>query len=183
MSNAVVAKPKKVSAPIYWAPAGTTCPTDATTEMSTFTAFKSLGSVSEDGFKENTEREIETIKRWGGDVALTVQKGKTDTFTFTLIDYLNEERLKLTNGASNVSGTLSTGMTIVSDNDELGSHAFVIDEILTGGVLQRTVIPEASITSTGEIEHKDDGVLSQDITLTAVADADGKTFTRYIINS
>lgn len=180
-NNTVMAKPKKFSAPIYRAPVGTTCPTDAVAEIDQ--SFKSIGSISEDGFSEDLSRETEEIKRWGGDTVQIIQTGKKDTFKFTLIDYLDVERQKVTFGDGNVTGTLETGITIVSNGDELGEHAYVIDEILTGGILQRTVIPRAKVSELGEMKHVDNDVIAQEVTLVAIGDDDGVTFTRYIIKS
>lgn len=181
VSEAVIARPKKVSAPIYRAPIGSTLPESAVAVLDN--AFKSIGSISEDGLSESIERESETIKRWGGDVILVTQTGKTDTFKFTLVDHLNVERQKVTYGDDNVTGDISTGLKIESKNDELEAHAYVIDEILTGNVLQRTVIPKANVTEVGEVKHDDSSALSQEVTLTAIADDNGLTFTRYIVKS
>ena len=83
---------RRVDGGIYFAPAGTTPPTNATTSLAA--AFKNLGYISEDGVTNSLSKETADIKEWGGDTVDTVLNGQTDTFSFKFIESLNVDTLK-----------------------------------------------------------------------------------------
>lgn len=176
-ANVTAGKPR-VGGGIYIAPVGTTLPTDAKTTLSA--DFKALGYVSEDGVVNSNSPESENIKAWGGDNVLTIMTSREDTFNFTLIEVMNVEVLKLVYGDDNVSGALSTGITIKANNSDLDSHVIVIDTILKGGVMQRTVIPAATVSEVGDITYKDDEAVGFETTVSCEADASGNTHYTYM---
>lgn len=175
-SNVSAGKPK-VTGAIFMAPIGTTLPTDSTTALNS--AFVELGYASDAGVVNSESRETETIKAWGGDTVLKPFTGKEDTFKFTLIEALNIDALKLVYGESNVSGALSTGITIKSAAEDLDYHSFVIEMVLNGAV-KRIVIPSAKVTEVGDITYADGEAIGYDTTLSAVPDAAGGTHYEYI---
>ena len=172
-----VGKPK-VAGAIYYAPAGTTLPTTAVADLNA--AFVALGYVSEDGVTNNNTAESDTVKAWGGDTVLTLQTAKPDSFTFTLIESLNDDVLKAVYGSSNVSGALATGLTVHANSAQIAACSWVIDMILTGNVAKRIVIPSGQISEVGEIVYKDDEAIGYEITINALPDSNGDTHLEYI---
>lgn len=176
-ANVTTAKPK-IGGAVYSAPLGTALPTDATTKLDD--AFKALGYISEDGMTNSNSPESENIKAWGGVVVISVQKEKTDTFKYMLIEALNVEVLKEVYGSDNVSGDLSSGITIKANSKELPHHCLVIETVLKGGVLKRIVIPSGKVTAIDEITYNDGSVLGYGTTVTAFPNATDDTHYEYI---
>lgn len=173
VKNTTLGKPA-IGGGIYWAPADTTVPTDATSALGE--AFKCLGYVSEDGLTNEREND-EEIKAWGGDLVLVT---KTDHFATTLIEAMNPDVLKVVYGSDNVSGTLETGITIKA-NDDLQEHGvFVFDMIMRGGVLKRIVVPDGQVAEVGEVAYKDDEAVGYETTILANPDGEGNTHYEYI---
>lgn len=179
VSNVSVGKPK-VAGAIYMAPKGSTLPTDSSTALDA--AFKALGYVSEDGVTNTNSPESDTVKAWGGDTVLTLQTAKEDQFKFTLIESLNGDVLKAVYGSDNVSGALSTGLTVHANSKQLDACAWVIDMILTGNAVKRIVIPEGQLAEIGDIVYKDDEAIGYEITLNALPSnaISGDTHVEYI---
>ena len=168
-----VGKPK-IGGGIYCAPAGTTLPADATTALAE--AFKCLGYASEDGVTNAREND-EEIKAWGGDLVLRTM---TDTFTFTLIEAMNPDVLKMAYGAANVTGTLATGISITANDAMQEECVLVFDMVFQGGVMKRIVVPKAQVTEVGEIAYTDGDAVGYETTVQANVDGSGNTHYEYI---
>lgn len=177
VSNVSAGKPA-VGGAASIAPLNTTPPTDATTALAA--AFAGLGYISEDGLVNANSPETDEVHAWGGDVVLTPQTGKPDTFQFTLLEVLNTDVLKFIYGDDNVSGDLDTGITVHASADQDKGHVMVFDMIMRGGVLQRIVVPHAEITEIGEISYVDNDAAGYQVTITAFPDSTGKTHHTYI---
>lgn len=175
--NVTAGKPA-VKGAIYCAVLGSTLPTDAKTTLDA--AFKCLGYVSEDGLTNDNSPESDNVKAWGGDTVLALQTAKEDKFGFKLIEAMSEEVLKVVYGADNVSGTLSTGITVKANADEAEQYAWIFEMILKDGYLKRIVVPKASITELGTITYSDSDPVGYEVTITAVPDTEGNTHYEYI---
>lgn len=163
---------------VFVAPLGSTLPTDAETALDA--AFASLGFVSTDGIRNTNSPSAENVKAYGGDVVLTLQTEKPDTFQFTLMEVKNVDVLKFVYGSDNVTGTLATGITVNATSDEARDVCLVFEHILRGGVKKRVVVPDAKITSVGEIALNDTAASGYDVTVTAFVDTNGKTHYEYL---
>ena len=169
VTNVTTGKPK-VGGAIYVAPIGTTMPDDPVDNLDA--AFKCLGYVSEDGVK-------------GGDTVLNTNQGRDDTFTFTLIEALNADVMKLVYGSSNVTGTWTgtTGdaLAVSVNGEDTDDVIIVIDMIMRGNVLKRTVMPCAHVTDVGEVTYADDSAVGYETTVTCQPGADGDYHKDYYV--
>lgn len=180
VSNVTAGKPK-VEGAVYTAlkSAGLTLPTDTDTALAS--GFDCVGYISEDGVKRAKEISTEAIKAWGGDTVLRTRTANDTTFTFKMIEYLKKIVQQVAYGSDNVTGDLSTGMTVKDKPAYSGEErVWVIDQIMTGNVKSRTVIPDAVVTSLGEIAYKDNEAAGYEVTLGTYPDSTGVTVYEYI---
>lgn len=160
-----VGKPK-VGGAVYRAPAGTVLPTDAKTDLDA--AYKALGYISEDGMENEISIDADEIKAWGGDTVARPQKGKSQTFKFTLIQVLDTDVLQAVYNTDNVTGTLSTGVTVRVNTNEAEEAVYVFELILTDNVVKRIVVPCGKLSELGTITYKDDEAIGFETTITAL---------------
>ncbi len=176
VGNVTTGKPG-VSGGVYIAPSGTTLPTSVSAAL---TSFTSLGYVSEDGLTNSNSPESDTGKAWGGDIVITYQTEKPDTFQFTLIEAKNEDVLKAVYGEDNVSGALETGITVTANADEAQENVWVFDMIMRDNTYKRIVVPSGKVTEVGDIVYKDDELVGYELTIQAFPDSSNNTHYEYI---
>lgn len=180
MANAqnVTASKPPIAGAIFIAPTGTTLPTD--TETSLGAAFKDLGYVSSDGVTNGTNIESSDTKAWGGDTVLTTITSKDDTFKFNLIETLRDDVLKFVYGSGNVSGNISTGLSIQVSSQDVPEVSIVIDMLLRNNTKKRICIPYAKISNVEDIVYNDSDATGFDTTVKCTPDASGFTHYEYI---
>ncbi len=174
MARASAVKPG-VGGGIWSAAKGSTLPTDASTALDS--AFSSLGYVSDAGVQRSISRDSNVVHAWGGDPVAVLNTKKTETFKFKLIEPSDVGVLGITFGEA--SGTLATGITVKSKSDISTPRAYVISTLMADSVHQRIVIPEGVVTNIGEIVYVDNDVVGFELTITAIADAQGNTAYEY----
>ncbi len=179
VDNVTTSKPK-VGGAAYCAPVGTALPTDASTALNA--AFKPLGYISDEGLTNANSPSGGSIKAWGGDTVQTYLSDKPDTFAFALIEALNLDVLKAVYGSTNVSGTLTTGITVNANSAAQDACSWVFETVLKGAV-KRIVVPQASITALADIVYGDEDAVGYGITITALPDDDANTHYEYILTS
>lgn len=175
--NVSTGKPKPTGG-IYRAPLGTTLPTDADTELGS--GFTSLGYIAQGGVTHALTIDSGEYRAWGGDLVMTYQNSKTNTFAFGLIEVLNKTTYETIYGTSAVTGTLATGISVAADGSDATEYVYVIELSLRGGAFKRIVIPDGKISEVGDIVYSDDTAVNFPVTITAMVDDAGKSHYEYI---
>lgn len=179
VQNVTAGKPFEGGA-VFYAPLGTTIPTDALTELDA--AFENVGYISEDGVVNTNTPSTQNTKAWGGDIVLNTVTEKPDTFKMTFLEVTNVNALKAVYGADNVSGDLATGITVHANTKDTPELIWVIDMMYKNGIRKRTVIPDAACVLNGDITYVDGAAVGFPINLTAYPDSNGDTHRDYIQN-
>lgn len=174
--NVSTAKPP-VGGAIYAAPIGTSLPTDTDAAL---TGFTPLGYVSDEGLTNTTAIESEKVKAWGGDTVLVTLTSKDDGFKFNLIESENVDVLKSVYGDNNVSGDLTTGISINVSSADIPEKSYVIDMILRGNTKKRIVVPSAKISAIEDIVYNDTDPIGYNVTTDCTPDSYGNTHYEYI---
>ena len=183
VSNVVAGKPL-ASGGVLNGPLGTALPTNASTPPDA--AFKALGYISEDGLTETTERSTEKVRAWGGDTVKVIQTEFAATFSFSFIESVNADVLKVVYGDSNVTTTAATPTAgtlhaIKVTGEELDHDSWIF-EVKDGDARIRIVVPNGQVTTVGEITYSDGGVIQYDVTVETFKDASGAYYYKYIDN-
>ena len=148
-----------------------TLPTDATTKMSTFEDFESLGELSENGYTEGRSVTNNKFKGWHGSVVLTCISEEDRTFKVEFIEPNRDSVAKLNFGAKNVEtdeqGNV-THMKAMAGSDV--QVPLVFDELESNGYLRRTVVHKATIDSFDDVPHTKGSLLVYGMTFTAIDD-------------
>ena len=163
---------------VYWAPAGTALPTDATTALPT--AYKGPGYISEDGITQSTDTATTDVNDMGGDKVINKISSYAETWQFAMLE-LNEQSMSLRVGADNVTVT-GDKMTVKHKMPTGESIVLVFEILLTGNKVKRIVVPDATINEYGDTQYSAGDAIMYDVTYAANPSdlIDGATSIEYI---
>ena len=161
---------------IFSAPVGTALPTDEKSPLDT--AFKVLGFISEDGYTESIDEDMEEIKDMNGDVIDTPSSSRVESGQFTLAE-IKAETLKCQYGEQNV--TDSNGLITVKHNgDSHPEFSYVIELALKNGRKWRKVIPIGKSAELDDLTISSSELCQRALTINYLADEHGNTCYDYI---
>lgn len=136
-------------------------PTDATTKMSTLAHFMSVGELSENGYTEQKSVESEVQKGWHGTNVAVVNKGESHKYKAEFLEVNRPAVAKLRHGIKNVETDDETGALKHIKGKATGVEyvSLVFDELMSNGILCRTVVKEAAITSFDDVAHQKGAIM------------------------
>ena len=177
--NVSLGKPKKTGC-LYYAPAGTALPTDATTALPT--AYTCVGYLSEDGVTNATDTDTTDINDMGGIKVLSEISGYGETWQFNMIE-TNEASLKLRFGTTNVTGT-GDKLTVYHAMPAGESLVLVFEIAMTGNRVKRIVVADATITEFDDTTYSAGDAIGYGVTMSANPSdlINGATSVEYIAN-
>lgn len=177
VQNVSVAKPKSGGA-VFIAPAGTTLPSDAKSELPD--TYKCMGCISEDGVVNTQESDSEDIADWEGKIVESPSTTYSETYTTTFIEAVNPDVLKYVYGDENVIIGSNGGLEIRHTGRNEEEAVLVVDTILKGNKIDRLVIPRAKLSEIGDITRKKSELLGYESTIKALSDDEGVCTYEYI---
>lgn len=168
-SNITIGLPKPGGA-LYWAPTGTTLPTDATTPLNA--GFLNLGYVTEDGLTATVTEDGDDIKAWGPEVVGRSQTGYAKVYTFALLETSKEDALKFVYGEDNVTVEVDGSVTIDETGDPLPRGILVCETLQNNGSVapryKRQVLGDAQFTDrSGDHVYNNSDPLSYPVSVAA----------------
>lgn len=154
----------KVGGYAYWAPAGTTLPTDSATALPS--AYKLLGYLSEDGLTNTTDTDVTEIKDANGTTVMKIITSYAESYQFALLEVLRAESAKLRYNSDAVTGT-DKSMTIKHQMPSDEDFVLVFEIAMSGDVKDRLVIGNATRAEFGDRQVHAGDPQVYDITVSA----------------
>lgn len=167
----------KVGGYAYWAPAGTTLPTDSATALPS--AYKLLGYLSEDGLTNTTDTDATEIKDANGTTVMKIITSYAESYQFALLEVLRAESAKLRYNSDAVTGT-DKSMTIKHQMPSDEDFVLVFEIAMSGDVKDRLVIGNATRAEFGDRQVHAGDPQVYDITVSANDMGNGVTAIEYI---
>lgn len=167
----------KVGGYAYWAPAGTTLPTDSTTALPA--EYKLLGYLSEDGLTNATDTGTTEIKDANGNTVMKIITSYAESYQFALLEVLRAEAAKLRYNSDAVTGT-DKSMTIKHRMPSDEDFVLVFEIAMSGDVKDRLVIGDATRAEFGDRQVHAGDAQVYDITVSANDMGGGATAIEYI---
>lgn len=129
-SNITIGLPKANGA-VFWAPLGTTLPTNASDALNA--GFVNLGYISEDGVTMSTEESVDKIRAWGREVVMVSSTEYSETFSLNFLETVRESVLQFMKGTDNVNLSGDGSLRVKTTGDVLPRGSIVIDTIQNNG--------------------------------------------------
>ena len=162
------------------ADAGATPPADATTELSGFSAW---GYISEDGVSENHDVSSDSTKAYGGATVLVIEGGDEVTYEFTPLEYTNPVVQRELFGTDNVTDNSGALASVKVTDDSHQARVFVFEHVLSNGVIERDVCPNAKVTAIDSNTYSSTAALGPKVTVTVFPDESGVKVYKYFAAS
>ena len=167
----------KVGGYAYWAPAGTTLPTDSATALPA--EYKLLGYLSEDGLTNTTDTDTAEIKDANGATVMKIITSYAESYQFALLEVLRAEAAKLRYNSDAVTGN-DKSMTIKHELPSDEDFVLVFEIAMSGDVKDRLVIGNATRAEFDDRQVHAGDPQVYDITVSANDMGNGVTAIEYI---
>ena len=167
----------KVGGYAYWAPAGTTLPTDSATALPA--EYKLLGYLSEAGLTNTPDTATAEIKDANGATVMKIITSYAESYQFALLEVLRAEAAKLRYNSDAVTGN-DKSMTIKHQMPSDEDFVLVFEIAMSGDVKDRLVIGNATRAEFGDRQVHAGDPQVYDITVSANAMGNGVTAIEYI---
>lgn len=149
-------------------------PTDATTKMSTLTAFLSLGELSTNGFTEGSSKSKTELKGWHNTTLQMADGDESKTYKVEFVEVNRPSVAKLKYGTANVETGADGSVSHIKDRFGVDvTVPLVFDEVESNGFRRRTVVKRANVTSFDDVPHQRGSLMVYGMTFTVLDPGDG----------
>jgi len=165
-----------ITGEVYYAPAGTTLPTDSTTSLSG--TYQGLGYLSEDGVAEKWDDSVDTIVSWQN--ATTVRSAttkSTGSLGFTMIESKGRVLETFHRGstmAESPAGNFKLEVKPITANPRVW-----VFHVIDGTKLVRIVCGNGEITERGEVTYKNGVPIGYPVVVMVYPDSNGNLMVKY----
>lgn len=162
---------------IFVAPLATPGPTSATSPLNA--SFIDLGYVGADGFTERNDRSVDMKRSFGGKTVKVLQTEYSSSVEVVLLESINANVLKAVFGESNVVVTPANSqhgaqVSVKKNARKLPYQSWVIDTFDDEtGAKYRNYMPNAKITTVGDITVSHSDTIEYRITIEAFETSNG----------
>ena len=152
----------------------TNFPKDASSELPAGLNAKPAGFIGEDGLTKTVDRSTEKIKDWNKDTVIVLETDHSVVVKFTFLEAANANVLRAVYGADNVT-IEGRNITVADAAGELPHFSFVGELNGGEGKKGRVFVPDAQVTSVGDITFQKDDVIKYEVEIECFA-VDNKKF-------
>ena len=165
-----------ITGEVYFAPLGSTAPTNSTTALNV--AFKGLGYLSEDGITEKWDDSVDTIVAWQS--ATTVRSATTKStlsLGFTMIESNGYVLQNFHRGSTMTESP--AGNFVLNVKPITADPKMWVLHVIDGTKLIRILVGNGEITERGEVVYKNGQPIGYPVTLMGYPDASGNLMTKF----
>lgn len=174
MATGDVANPRIwLDGDVYYAPVGTSVPTDVSTAFAA--AWLALGLLSDEGVSESREDDTEDYFAWGNKKIRTVRSHHSRTFSVTALED-NYKVWALVNPGSPVPVT-ATGITTRIVKVPTPNPVAVAFHVVDGTNIKRILIPRCELSEVGDVTRSEQDIEQRELTFSVYSAADGTLYT------
>lgn len=152
----------------------TNFPKDASSELPAGLNAKPAGFIGEDGLTKTVDRSTEKIKDWNKDTVIVLETDHSVVVKFTFLEAANANVLRAVYGADNVT-IEGKNITVADAAGELPHFSFVGELNGGEGKKGRVFVPDAQVTSVGDITFQKEDVIKYEVEVECFA-VDNKKF-------
>jgi hypothetical protein len=157
----------------WFAPIGTTAPTDATTALNA--GFLNAGGISEDGLTVSFEEDTTDIRFYGSRaIQRRVTTNESQTFGITFMEH-NETALAIYHkkALNSISPAVSTGAFSLTTGAAAAENYAAVFQIVDDDRLTRIYAPNVEVTGRGDLQYSAGNPVQFEVTFTAYPNSSG----------
>ncbi len=175
VENVSTGKPRSGGA-VWVAPAGTTMPTDAVSELGP--AWVNVGFISEDGVVFSRSEDSNSFRDWEGTEVESEQSNFSETMKMKFIE-TNEQTMKIVWGDDNVKVDEQSNLAVIHKGCVEEERAVVIDTRMKKRRQRRHCVPRAKLSSVGDVTYNRSNLVGYEVTFKNLQDDEGAASREY----